>query len=99
MIAQVEVAGVKVTVVQHNEYGVVALELAQIFAASVIIETEDITVKPYLTSAECGTAFLFQGYLVYRQAGQDNSLCLSSLDTDLTKVTLEDDTPHTRIRF
>ena len=56
-------------------------------------------VKPYFTSTERGTSFLFQGYLMYRQAGKNHASCLTSLDADLTEVMLENDTAYTRIRF
>ena len=99
VVAQVEVGSIEITVVQNNQYAVVALEFTQIFTSSVIVEAEYVTVKPYFTSTERRTSFLFQGYLMYRQAGKNHASCLTSLDADLTEVMLENDTTYTRIRF
>ena len=99
MIAQVEVRSIKFSGIQYNQNVVVALEFTQIFASSVVVEAEHVTVKPYFTSTERRTSFLFQGYLMYRQAGKNHASCLTSLDADLTEVMLENDTTYTRIRF
>ena len=99
VVAQVEVGSIEITVVQNNQYAVVALEFTQIFTSSVIVEAEYVTVKPYFTSTERRTSFLFQGYLMYRQAGKNHTSCLTSLDADLAEIMLEDDTAYTRIRF
>ena len=61
VVAQVEVGSIEITVVQNNQYAVVALEFTQIFTSSVIVEAEYVTVKPYFTSTERGTSFLFKG--------------------------------------
>lgn len=63
VVAQVEVGSIEITVVQNNQYAVVALEFTQIFTSSVIVEAEYVTVKPYFTSTERGTSFCFRDIL------------------------------------
>ena len=99
VIAQIEVGGVEITIVQYNQYGVVTLEFSQVFAASIIVEAKYVTVEPDFTSTESRAAFLFQGYFVYRQAGENYPPCLASLDTDFAEVMLEDDAAYTRVRL
>ena len=99
VIAQVEVRSIKFSGIQYNQNVVVALEFTQIFASSVVVEAEHVTVKPYFTSAQCGTTPLFQNNFVYRQACQDDALALPAANGHFTKVTFEDDASYTRIRF
>ena len=99
MVAQVEVAGIEVAVVQDNQYSVLALEFSEIFASSVVVEAEYVTIKPHLTSSESRTASLFQGDFVHREPGEDNASCLSSFDAYFAKVLFKDNTADTRVRF
>ena len=99
MVAQVEVAGIEVTVVQDNQYGILALEFSEIFSPSVVVEAKYIPIKPDFTSSESRTASLFQGDLMHREPGEDNASCLSSFDTYFAKVLFKDNTADTRVRF
>ena len=65
MVAQIEVAGVELAIVEHYQDGVVALEFSQIFTPSVVVEAQDIAVEPYFSSSEGRASFLFQGCLLY----------------------------------
>ena len=99
MIAHVEICRIEFAGVQNYQDAVVTLEFSQIFASAVIVETQYIPVEPDFSSAQSRTASLFQGYFMYRQACQDNTLCLTALDTHFAEVALEDDTAYTWIGF
>ena len=99
MVAQVKVSGVELAIVEHHQNGVVALEFSQIFSPSIVVEAQDITVEPYLSPSEGGTAFLLQGNLMNRQTGEDHSLCLTSFDADFAEITFEDNASYAWVRL
>ena len=99
VVAQIEISGVELAIVEHYQNGVVALEFSQIFTPSVVVESQDIAVKPNFSSSEGRASFLFQGNLMHWQSGEDHSLCLTSLDADFTEITFEDDASYTRVRL
>ena len=54
MVVGVEVGEIIVTILEYDEYLVVVIELTEQCAVLIVVETVDIRIKPYLTSAEGG---------------------------------------------
>ena len=86
VVAQIEVGGSELTVFGDNQYDIIALEFAQVLPATVVVESENVVIKPNLTSAQGGSAFLFEGDTVYVVFRKDVTHGLTPLDGYFTEV-------------
>ncbi len=97
MVGKVEARGIEIAVVQHHQYMVAALELAQVLPAPVVVQAQYVAVEPHLASAKRGAAVLLQGYLVHGQLRQYLAHGAPSLHGKGTEILLEDDAAHPRV--
>ena len=56
VVVHIEVGDVELAVVEHHEYGIVFVELAQQGAVLVVVEAFHIGVEPHLAAAQCAVA-------------------------------------------
>ena len=70
VVVGVKVGDVELSVLQHYQYAVIAVEFAQVLAVSVEVEAQDIAVKPYLASAQRRCAVRLESDALYLQSGE-----------------------------
>ena len=75
------------------------MELAQVLAALVVVQTEHIRVEPYLSSAQGRTASLLEHNLVYIVLREDVTHGLATLDANFAEVLFKGNLLDFRVRL
>ena len=91
MVAQVEARGVEFARLQHDKDAVVAAELPEGLAATVVVQAEHVAVEPYLTPTERRRTTLLERDLVDLCSGEDVAERGATLDQYLAEILLEDE--------
>ena len=91
MVAQVEARGVEFARLQHDEDAVVAAELSEGLAATVVVQAEHVAVEPHLAPAERRRTTLLERDLVDLCPGEDVAERGATLDQYLAEILLEDE--------
>ena len=89
MVFGIEGGGNVVAIFENDEHLVVAKELTEREAASVVVEAEHVGVKPHFASAECRSAVLLERDAVYFILGDEISARLLALDGELREIHIE----------
>ena len=90
MVVHVEVRQVEIAVLQHHQYAVVLVELAQQPAVLIVVQPVHVGVEPYLTAAQRRVSVTLQSDAVHCVLGQQVTLRGASLDEHLREVLLHE---------
>ena len=90
VVVGVEVREVELAVLEHHKDAVVAVELAQVLAMPVEVETQDVAVEPHLAAAERGGSVGLEPDALHLEAGEQIAHGAASLDAYLAEVFLDD---------
>ena len=86
MCREFERGGVVVARLGDDEYPVFALELTQIVAHAVVVDTQHIGVEPHFASSQRGHALLLESYLLDLVFGQQIATAAATFDCKLRQV-------------
>ena len=86
MVGGLAAGGVEVAVLHDDQDAVVAGKLAQRHAVALVVDAQDVLVKPHLAVAQRGAALLLEGDAVNLVLGHDVAACPLALDGEVGKV-------------
>ena len=91
MVRYIEVGGIELSILKYYENTVLVGEFSKETTVVFVVDTIDIWVEPNLTSAQSRVSVALQWDAVNALFGQQITLCCTSLDEDVGKVTLHED--------
>ena len=90
MVVHIKVGQVEVATLQNHQNLIAAIELTQVVALLVVIQTLHIRIEPYLTSTQGTEAMTLQGDSADIQLGQHVTHTLTTLDGQFREVLVKE---------
>ena len=71
VVVGVEIGGIEITIFQHNQYHIFAMEFTKIVTAFIKIEPLHVVVEPHFSSSQRGTSVRFEGDFMHIESSEE----------------------------